>query len=166
MYRPPLQPLLLPLGPRLPSPPLNSVSQPPPTSVINKAAEWKCGLSSPRASTFGCLLLLQDLAGPGCGAFGHVDDVLPFHLGSDPAPLGGNFQALLVPVCQGSCWEERHGVNALPDGGLSRVGIDSPELRVPLPASITAHWAINCAQRSGCAGTSEGAGIPRLCGSS
>ena len=54
-------------------------------------------------STFCRLLLLQDLTGPGGGAFGHVDDVFPLHLGSDPAPLGGNGQALLFAAGQG-CW--------------------------------------------------------------
>lgn len=56
-----------------------------------------------QASTFHRLLLLQDLAGPGGGAFGHVDDVLPLHLSSDPASLGRNSQALLPQAGQG-CW--------------------------------------------------------------
>lgn len=78
-------------------------------------------LHAPAGRTFRCLLLLQDLAGPGRGAFGHVDDVFPLHLGSDPTPLGGNGQALLLPAGQGS-WGRGAAVSTFWGGMFSGDG--------------------------------------------
>ena len=90
-----------------------------------------------QASTFRRLLLLEDLAGPRGGAFGHVDDVLPLHLSSHPASLGGNTQALLLPVGQGSwgrgCGECLLGWNILPGERLDAL---QRALTCPLSPSV------------------------------